>query len=90
MVAGTGDDHLGHLWQAVGCLNQVFQAFLGCEASHGEQVFPRFDAVFIEKRKFRAAGHGVDAVGDEDALAKDSAFLHLVLVDKDDTVAEPE
>ena len=90
MVAGARDDDLLDLWHAVGCLDKVFQSLLGREASHGEQVFTLMDAVLVKERCRVAAGHGVDAVRDKDALAEGSALFHLILVDKDDAVAAVE
>ena len=49
VVAGPGDDHLGDLRQAVGSLDEIFQAFLGCETPHSKQVFTQTDAVLVKK-----------------------------------------
>ena len=90
VVACSGDDDLSDLRQAVGGLDEVFQAFLGREAPHGKQITAWCDAVLVKKHCGLAAGDCIDAVGDENALVGGTAFFHLILVDEDDAVAEAE
>jgi len=44
--------------------------------------------VLVEKRSGLTTGNSINAVRDEYALVEGTALLHLVAVDKDDTVAE--